>query len=419
LLEYFSVSAARYGGQRRPFVLRLGSLVRFVLPNAHTGHPIEAAATVSLVGLALAVVGAVAYRPGRKQIVSLGVAALLLLLAYDNPLARLIAAHTPVYWSRAIIFLPLPLAVLAATGLDELRTRSVRRLGRRGSAALAVALVLAAGVELLLAARGVHAVTSPEEVDRTTPLLRRLAGESEPFRVLPLHTFLPPNSATALGLDDVRGYDALAPVGWRKAREAIGHFTTTSYVTDVLEPWNLAPGGRALDLWNVKYLLVHPQLPYTAEQLNHQFGLDLEEVYLGEDGRLLRNRRVLPRARLEGEGVVRVVEARATRWLLEVDARAKTALILANPMFPGWQARVDGRPASIGSAVGSPVRVGVPAGRHAVEIEYGPLSFRLGVGMACAALLFLVTMAWCGRNSRRPQVADGQDARGFRGEEDY
>jgi hypothetical protein len=405
LLEYFSLSAARYGAQRHPFVLPLASLVRFVAPHAHVGHPIEAAATVSLVGLALAVVGAVACRHDRRQMASLGVAALLLLLAYDNPLARLMAAHTPIYWSRAIIFLPLPLGFLAAGGLDALGAFSRWRLGRRASAALSAGLVLAAGVELLVAARGVHAVTPAAEVDRQTPLLRRLAAETQPFRVLPLHTFLPPNSATALGLDDVRGYDALAPRAWRKERDAMGHFTSTSTVTDVLEPWNLAPGGRALDLWNVKYLLLHPQLPYTAARLNREFGLDLEEVYLGADGRLLLNRRVLPRARLEGGGEVRVEEAYATRWLFRVTARADTWLVLADPMFPGWQADVDGRPAAIASAVGSPIRVAVPAGRHVVGVEYRPLSFRLGVGLACAGLVVLGAVVGRGARANRPDVA--------------
>jgi hypothetical protein len=405
LLEYLFQSAARYGAQRHPFVLPLASLVRFVAPHAHVGHPIEAAATVSLVGLALAVVGAVACQHDRRRTAAFGVAAVLLLLAYDNPLARLMAARTPIYWSRAIIFLPLPLGFLAAGGLDALRGFSRRRLGRRASSALAAALVLAAGVELLVAARGVHAVTPAAEVDRTTPLLRRLAAETQPFRILPLHTFLPPNSATALGLDDVRGYDALAPRAWRKEREAMGHFTRTSTVTDVLEPWNLAPGGRALDLWNVKYLLLHPQLPFTADRLNREFGLDLEEVYLGDDGRLLLNRRVLPRARLEGGGEVRVEEAHASRWLLRVSALAETQLVLADPMFPGWEADVDGRSVAIASAVGSPIRVAVPSGRHVVEVEYRPLSFRLGVGMACAALLVLGAVVWRGARANPPEVA--------------
>jgi hypothetical protein len=190
------------------------------------------------------------------------------------------------------------------------------------------------------------------------------------------------------------------PRAWLGQRGAMGRFTATSYVTDVLEPWNLAPGGRGLDLWNVKYLLVHPQIPYTAERLNREFALDLEQAYLGPDGRLLRNRHVLPRVRLAGRGTVTVRGRCATRWLLEIDAPADTTLLLADPMFPGWCARVNGKREPIRSRTGTPIQVDVPAGRHEVEISYEPLSFRLGVAAAGFALALLGVIVWRGRPSR-------------------
>ncbi len=392
-VEYFFSSAARGGEARLHFVLPLASLVRFVLPHADVGHPIEAAATVSAVGLALALVGVAIGGAQRVRWVAALVAALLMLLAYANPVARFLAEHTPVYWTRAIIFLPLPLGMLAALGLDALRSRAGRVRGGRGAGALAGALALLAGGELVMAARGVHAVTDPADIDRTTPLLQRLAAEHELFRILPLHTFLPPDSATAFGLDDVRGYDALGPAGWYRERRSLGRFTSTSTVSDVLEPWDLARGGTALDFWNVKYLLVHPQLPYTAERLNREFGLDLREVYAGADGRVLENRRVLPRARLAGEGTVRVVQARPTRWRLDTDAPTETVLTLANPMFPGWRARVDGRPVPLGGEAGAAMQVRVPGGRHEVEFRYAPRSFRLGVGLSGLGLALLAGIA--------------------------
>ena len=392
--EYLSLSAAAQGEDRAVFTLSVSALVRFIVPHATTGNPITEASTVSIVGLCLALFGLGHIRRSRQVRYWAGVAFLIVVVSYDNPVSRLLALHTPLYWTRSLILLPLALGFLAATGLDSLRSLAKRRLGERSAMLAASALVVMAGAELLAAARGVHAVTPPEDVDPTTPLLRRLTTESEPFRILPLHTFLPPDSATALGLDDVRGYDAITPRAWLREREAMGRFTSTNIVTDVLEPRNLAPGGRALDLWNVKYLLLHPQLPYTAERLNSEFGLDLEEIYLGSDGRLLRNRRVLPRARLRGEGTVHVTERRATRWRLDVDARESTVLVLANPMFPGWRARVDGKRAPIASRTGTPIEVRVPAGRHTVEISYEPLSFRLGAGMCVAALLVLGMIVW-------------------------
>ncbi len=401
--EYFALSAARFGADRQPFTLPLADLGRFVAPHAPIGHPIEAAATVSLIGGSLAVVGAINARRRTRIAVALVASAVILTLAYRNPVAEAVARHTLVYWSRGLLLLPLPLGLLAAAGLDTLRARLRAAGAARWSALGGRVAVVVAAAELMRAASGVHAVTPASEVSLSAPVLDRLAADHEPFRVLPLHTFLPPNSATACGLDDIRGYDALTPLAWRRQREAIGRFTSTGYVSDVLEPWNLAPGGAALDAWNVKYLLLHPQLAYDAERLNREVGLDLEEVYLGPDGRLLRNRRVLPRVRLLGPGSVRVLERTPLTWRLAVAAAEPATLLLADPWYPGWQAQVDGRPAALAGPVGAPIQVAVPGGRHSVVIRYRPRSFAVGLALAAAGVIAFAALsrAW---GKRSPQA---------------
>ncbi len=413
--EYLSHSAALAGGGRFPFTLPASALVRFVAPHAAVGHPIEAAATVSAVGLILAAVGA--FRRGRRRldIGAAGVAALLLVLTYANPLSKAIAGMTPIYWSRALLFLPIALAVLASGGLDGVGVWLESRGWRRARGVAAALIAAAAGAELLAAARGVHAITPPSNLDRSSPLLEVLARDPEPFRILPLDSYLPPNSATAVHLEDVRGYDALAPREWRAERAAIGLFSKTSYVSDVLEPGEIAYGGEALDRWNVKYLILHPQLPYNADRLNGELGLDLEEVYLGFDGRLLRNRRVLPRARLAGDGAVKVLVRQPLRWDLAVESRGPSTLILGNPMFPGWEAELDGRRAAIASSNGKPIEVAVPAGSHGVVIRYRPLSLRIGIVLSALGIGGTVAMAVACRRRRRDEdraPRDGQEVRG-------
>jgi hypothetical protein len=387
--EYFSLSAARLGYDRTPFVLPLSSLVRFVAPHAPAGDPVTSAATVSLTGLTLAAVGlALRNRERQTWVWTIGAAAIVL-VAYDNPLARTLATATPAYWTRALIFLPLCLAPLAAAGLDAVAA-GARRLVGLPSRLVALALVATAGTELLLAARGVHAVTPAADLERTTPLLQALAADHEVFRVLPLHTFLPPNAATDYALDDLRGYDALAPRGWRDQRAAIGRFGGAAPISDAVEPWELSPGGHALDFWNVKYLLVHPQLHYNAARLDRDRDLDLEQVYAGADGIILRNRRVMPRARvLAGGGRVDVIGRDATRWVLQVTATAPALLEVANPYFPGWRASVDGAAAHIEARPGEAVHVALPPGSHRVELRYRPLSFACGVLLALAAAVAL------------------------------
>lgn len=379
LVEYLLLSEARSGVGRQGFVLPWSALAGMVSPSATRPLGVEAAITVSLVGLGLAVLGAALARRDPALLFWAGATVVVVLLAFSNPLSRWVAATTDLYWSRCLLLMPLTLAPLSTAALDWVSRRLQRPALRLG---LPLAAVVVAALELTVAARGVHAVTPASWVDASTPLMQRLAADPAIFRILPLHTFLPPNAATAVGLDDVRGYDALAPAGWRRGRDSFGRFSATSTVTDVLEPWDLVRGGAALDFWNVKYLLLHPQLPYPASRLNRELGLDVVEVYNGPDGRILENKGVLPRARFEDGTPVEVVLCSPTRWELAVDADMAGRLTVANPYFPGWQARLDGKSVKLGAAPGEAIEIEVPPGRHTVVLRYRPGSLLLGLVLA-------------------------------------
>jgi len=391
--EYFLLSEARAGTGRHSFVLPLSALARLVLPGAPSANTVETAAAVSAAVVLLVPAGLALSRPRRESLFWAGVAAAILLVTYDNPVARLLARATPLYWTRALLFLPIPLGCLAAAGLDALLERA-REAGRgRVARALATFVTTLAALELLLAARGVHDVTPPGDLAVTTPLVERLRADREVFRILPLHTFLPPNRATPLGLDDVRGYDALAPAGWRRQRAALGRFAPTPTVSDAIAPWDLRPGGAGLDFWNVKYLCLHPQFPFGASTLNERLGLDLEEVYAGPDGRLLLNHRVLPRVRLEGSGGdVTILKHDPTRWTIGVSAASAGRLVVANPYFPGWNAYVDGLEAPLRANPGDPIMIAIPPGAHRVDLAYRPRSFRAGLAIAALSALALAVV---------------------------
>lgn len=391
-IEYLALSDARFGAGRHPFVLPLRDLLRFVLPGLPGSNVIEAAAAVSLTALLLAIGGLALLRRRADLRFWAAAAGAMLLVTYDNPVSRAFALHTLMYWTRALLLLPLALGALASAAADRLR----EACARAGWPALAnaigpAAVVLVAG-ELLLRAQGVHGHARGEDLARSTPLLDRLRSEPGEFRILPLHTFLPPESATTYALEDIRGYDALAPRGWRERRREIGRFIRTPTVTDAIEPWDLAPGGKGLDFWNVRYLLLHPRFDFGAEMFRARLGLDLEEIYSGPDGKILLNRRALPRARLDAAGEVRVEQRRPASWRLAVDAETAARLTVANPFFPGWTARIDGKPAPFSARPGEPLEIDVPAGRHRVDLLYRPASFRTGcaVALVSALALFLV-----------------------------
>jgi hypothetical protein len=283
----------------------------------------------------------------------------------------------------------MALGYLASAQIDALRAKILTAGWRKTASALGPCAVLLVTGELLFAAQGVHGHTRPADLKISTPLLERLEQDREVFRILPLHTFLPPETATSYGLDDMRGYDALSPRGWRKQIESIGRVTRAPTQWNVLEPWDLVRGGAALDFWNVKYLLLHPQFAFGAAELGARKGLDLEEIYRGPDGRILRNRRVRPRARLSGPGRIDVETRSSRHWSLRVDTPETTELTVANPMFPGWTARVDGRPVPLTVPSGDAIRVRVPAGRHRVELAYVPWSFRFGCLVAIGSAIVL------------------------------
>ncbi|HEY7114145.1 MAG TPA: hypothetical protein VIA45_14545 [Thermoanaerobaculia bacterium] len=394
--EYFFRSAARAGVGRAPFVLGARDLLRFVSPRLPGSNVIEAAATVSVVVLLLLPVGFVAARRDRETRFWAFAAAAMVLAIYDNPISRGLALATPVYWTRFLLLLPLALGAVAAAGLDALRRRMASRTPviARAIGAAAAGICLA---ELLLAARGVHAVTPAAWLAPRTPLLDRLAADRDVFRVLPLHTMLSPNSATDYGLDDVRGYDALGPAGWRRTRSGIGRFGDVPTQRDAIEPWDLAPGGAALDDWNVKYLLLPPTYGFGAQTLGERKGLDLEEAYAGPDGRILRNRRVRPRVRLEAAGgapggETRILSRAPGRWRIEARAEAAASLVVADPFFPGWKARVDGAPADVAAEPGEPLRVALAPGRHEVDLAYRPASFSAGVVIGASSVIALAAL---------------------------
>jgi len=385
LAEYLVLSEARQGAGRHGFVLPWTALPGLLWPGAGAPEGVESALCVSVVGAGLAAAGAfLTWRAAAGRfwlLVALGVVA----VAFASPASRWLAETTPVYWTRAVLVLPLALAPLAAAALDAVAARLGGR--ERARPLLLAGVVAAVGGQLLAGARGVHAVTPPEWVAATTPLVQGLAADPGVFRVLPLHTFLPANAATALGLDDLRGYDALAPAGWRRERGAIGTFGASPTVTDLVEPWDLAAGGHALDYWNVKYLLLHPQFPQGPWWFARERGLELREVYSGPDGRVLENLRVLPRARLASGAPVRIVAAGPTRWELAARPAGDDLLTVANPYFPGWRATVDGRAVNLAMRPGEAIALPLAAGAHRVVLRYRPASFSLGVALAAAGAL--------------------------------
>ena len=72
----------------------------------------------------------------------------------------------------------------------------------------------------------------------------------------------------------------------------------------------------------------------------------------------------------------------------------KGLVVLADTWYPGWQAKLDGRPVRIWEVDGLVRGIEVPAGDHRIEIVYRPNSVLLGAVFSGAALLAAIAAAF-------------------------
>src|SRR5262249_25500286 len=130
--------------------------------------------------------------------------------------------------------------------------------------------------------------------------------------------------------------------------------------------------------------------------------LPLREVYSGPDARVYANDAAVPRAfvvgaeqvtddqlaavtapsfdprrtavvsapqRISGTGRAAIVTDEDERVVVRANANGRALLVLADTWFPGWKARVDGRPAPIVRTDQLLRGVVVGAGTHTVEFK--------------------------------------------------
>jgi len=88
---------------------------------------------------------------------------------------------------------------------------------------------------------------------------------------------------------------------------------------------------------------------------------------------------------------VQVTQIRAHEILLTVEADAPAWVVVAQAFYHPWKAYVDGKPAKLWRANYAFQAVEVPAGRHAVQMEYVDNAFRAGTALS---VLSLLACAW-------------------------
>ena len=77
-------------------------------------------------------------------------------------------------------------------------------------------------------------------------------------------------------------------------------------------------------------------------------------------------------------------------------------LIVSENFFPGWTARIDGKPAAAERADYSLIGVPLPAGARKIELEFTSAASSTGMAITVVALLLSVLLIGVGLVPKRP-----------------
>ncbi|MBI3947493.1 MAG: hypothetical protein HY321_16340 [Armatimonadetes bacterium] len=275
---------------------------------------------------------------------------------------------------------------------------AVAWLSTSGRLSPGLARVLLPGLvatDLMAAGWGLNATAPPEMAYPETGITASLRALDPGARFLAMTprwsldrypvTILPPNSATASGLNDVNGYDSL-------------------YLLSYKSFLNRVAGGETSPQANGNMVLFQAYAAPEFPSLACRYVLTLDPIAderfeLVADGpvRIYRAKHALPRAFLAASpagdplpgGEAELTAAGPTRLTAELKGKRGGTLVLLDARYPGWKAAVDGKPVRIEPAREVFRAVRVPEGARQGSFRYEPASFRVGLflGLIGAGLL--------------------------------
>jgi hypothetical protein len=109
-----------------------------------------------------------------------------------------------------------------------------------------------------------------------------------------------------------------------------------------------------------------------------------------------------PPGPVEGSARIRIDEPE--RVVVDVRAGREAYLLLTDAWYPGWEARLDGRPVPVLRADHLFRAVRVPAGRSELCFEYRPASLRQGAAVSAVSGLIWIALIGRARRRARPDI---------------
>ena len=261
------------------------------------------------------------------------------------------------------------LAILVAITGYNLAKKFSQNKSKKLFSTLAYFLLLLAIGDQLRFAQKFTPFSSREYLFPQTKVIDFLQKDPDLFRIISLdRRIMPPNFSLAYGLQTIEGYDPLY-------LKAYAHLITQLETGErketpiafnrIISPTNI--DSKLINRLNVKYVLTLTEIEKESLKLVFQEG----------ETRVYQNTRVLPRARFtQGEGRVEVVDYSPHKIILSVQTNADNVLELADMMYPGWQAKINGQTTPVWASQENFRQVNVSAGEHEVIFFYsrGPAS---------------------------------------------
>jgi len=384
------------------------------------GLSLHANPWVGITALSLAL-GAISWRWRSRRVRLLGAVALgglLLALGADSPVHRLAYLFVPMvekarYPAMAVVISQAALAALAALGVPASRnSKAVSRwlLGFAGAIAAiygalallhraptahpawvigAVALVLAAVLRwwpkswthclpyAVLVLFLIESTTVPlpiQQMNQPGSLLNPTAEEEDIaeflhrqpgwFRVQIDEDAVPVNFGDFYSVEQTGGYVASMPA------------STLAILGDQRTPrW-----------FGVRYFVgKKPANPQQTEVFQSRTGL---RVY--ENPGISEPIWIDPVGACESSGAVTLAGRTPDAVRIDADAHCAGRLVVGDPYYPGWRARVDGKRVPIQEYAGVLRALPLTPGRHSIEFRYRPGSVYWGIGLSSMGLLLTI-----------------------------
>lgn len=240
-----------------------------------------------------------------------------------------------------------------------------------------------------------------------------------------INDLLTPNVGTVHHIQDPQGMNNLTPWNYWKLLDLINRKKSPLEKVYSRDPFYLLaitnPHHNLVDLFNVKYLLTYYPLSEGERW----------KLIWDKGVRVYQNKKVIPRAFIAYNYIVvqkedtlfrlldnpdfnlretvvldsdikkligpaspnraEIKEYRPLKIKIEAYTERPAILVLSDSFYPGWQARVDGRPVKIFRAYSIFRAVLLPAGSHQVNFSYFPLSF-IGGGLITIITLLIIIL---------------------------